>query len=61
MEEWQSEKCKILQQLVEAKADVVEMKKRRAEDAKANAKVVAIFVTQEHGWKIERKKLTQEI
>ncbi|KAJ7536002.1 hypothetical protein O6H91_12G053200 [Diphasiastrum complanatum] len=60
VEERQSEKSKVLQQLVEAKADVAEMKKRRAEDAKANAKVVAIFATQEHGWKIERKKLIQE-
>ncbi|KAJ7536155.1 hypothetical protein O6H91_12G058300 [Diphasiastrum complanatum] len=61
VEEWQSEKNKLLQQVSEAKADVAEMKKRRAEDAKANAKVVTIFATQEHGWKIERNKLIQEI
>ncbi|XP_057856398.2 uncharacterized protein LOC131065768 isoform X2 [Cryptomeria japonica] len=59
--EWKSEKIEILAKVAKAEAEVGEMKKRRAEDAKANEKVVAMFATQEHNWKNERKTLRQQL
>eukprot|EP01018_Ginkgo_biloba_P023159 Gb_22965 [translate_table: standard] len=60
-ETWESEKTAILNKAAKAEAEVAEMKNRRAEDAKANEKVVAMFATQEHNWKNERKMLRQQM
>ncbi|XWS48579.1 hypothetical protein CRYUN_Cryun13aG0088800 [Craigia yunnanensis] len=54
-------KCELLQKLEAAEKGIEELKKRRHEDAKANEKVVGIFVSREQGWLIERKKLGQQI
>ncbi|ERN14063.1 hypothetical protein AMTRI_Chr01g133620 [Amborella trichopoda] len=48
-------------EIKKAKAEVAEMKRRRAEDAKANEKVAAIFATQEQSWFSERKILRQHL
>lgn len=59
--ELEREKIKLLRKLEEAEAEVEEMKKRRAEDARANEKVAAIFATQRQHWKMEKKKLKQQL
>nr|GMC98599.1 nucleoprotein TPR [Ipomoea batatas] len=48
-------------ELENARGEVEELKKRRSEDAKANAKVVGIYAAQEQCWFNERKKLRQHI
>lgn len=60
-EAWELEKIAMLNNVAKAKTEVGEMKKQRAEDAKANEKVVAMFATQEQNWKTERKNLKQQI
>ncbi|XP_024394607.1 uncharacterized protein [Physcomitrium patens] len=55
------EKASVLQKLATAEEEVRKLKRRRAEDAKANEKVVRIYANREHGWKAERKKLCHEI
>lgn len=59
--ELQREKIRLLRKLEEAEAEVEEMKKRRAEDARANEKVATIFATQRQHWKMEKKKLKQQL
>lgn len=48
-------------ELENARGEIEELKKRRSEDAKANAKVVGIYAAQEQCWFAERKKLRQHI
>lgn len=60
-EVWELEKIAMLNNVAKAKTEVAEMKKQRAEDAKANEKVVAMFATQEQNWKNERKNLKQQM
>lgn len=59
-EAWELEKIAMLNNVAKAKTEVAEMKKQRAEDAKANEKVVAMFAAQEQNWKNERKNLKQQ-
>ncbi|XP_058100500.1 uncharacterized protein LOC131245211 isoform X2 [Magnolia sinica] len=54
-------RAELLNKLKKAESEVVELKKRRSEDAKANEKVVGIFATQEQSWIGERKRLRQQI
>ncbi|XP_031493664.1 uncharacterized protein LOC116259849 [Nymphaea colorata] len=51
----------VLRKLHQTQAEIEEMKKRRREDARANAKVVAIYASQEQSWISERKKLVQHL
>lgn len=60
-EVWELEKIAMLNKVAKAKTEVAEMKKQRAEDAKANEKVVAMFATQEQNWRNERKNLKQQM
>ncbi|KAG5251118.1 myosin heavy chain, cardiac muscle [Salix suchowensis] len=53
--------CELLQKLETAEKEIMELKKIRREDAKANEKVVSIYASQEQNWLIERKKLQQHI
>ncbi|KAJ0039993.1 hypothetical protein Pint_26581 [Pistacia integerrima] len=55
------DKCEVLHKLETAKKEIVELRKLRSEDAKANEKVVSIFATQAQTWFNERKKLQQHI
>ncbi|KAL8143499.1 hypothetical protein V2J09_016531 [Rumex salicifolius] len=57
----QEEKCKLAQKLDAAEGEIQELKKRRAEDGRANEKVVSIFAAQEQRWFGERKSLRQHI
>lgn len=59
--ELEREKIRLLRKLEEAETEVEEMKKRRAEDARANEKVATIFATQRQHWKMEKKKLKQQL
>lgn len=59
--ELEREKIRLLRKIEEAEAEVEEMKKRRAEDARANEKVAAMFATQRQHWKMEKKKLKQQL
>ncbi|KAB5531613.1 hypothetical protein DKX38_018283 [Salix brachista] len=53
--------CELLHKLETAEKEIMELKKIRREDAKANEKVVSIYASQEQNWLIERKKLQQHI
>ncbi|KAG5233708.1 myosin heavy chain, cardiac muscle [Salix suchowensis] len=53
--------CELLQKLETAEKEIMELKKIRREDAKANEKVVSIYASQEQNWLIERKKLQHHI
>lgn len=59
--ELEKEKIRLLRKIEESEAEVEEMKKRRAEDARANEKVATIFATQRQHWKMEKKKLKQQL
>lgn len=56
-----SEKTELLYKLENAEKEIMELKKRRSEDAKANNKVVGIFATREQSWLHERKNLRRQI
>ncbi|KAJ6881420.1 hypothetical protein NC651_028101 [Populus alba x Populus x berolinensis] len=56
-----NEQCELLHKLETAEKEIMELKKIRCEDAKANEKVVSIHASQEQNWLIERKKLRQHI
>ncbi|CAK9869341.1 unnamed protein product [Sphagnum jensenii] len=47
--------------MTEAEIRVTELNRLRAEDGKANAKLVAIYASREQGWKTDKMKLRQEI
>lgn len=51
----------LLKKLRKVETEIVELKTRRSEDAKANEKVMGIFSTQEQSWIKERKRLRQQI
>ncbi|KAG0492934.1 hypothetical protein HPP92_006332 [Vanilla planifolia] len=44
-----------------AEVELMELKHIRAEDAKANEKVVSIFAAREQAWQAERRRLLQQI
>ncbi|XP_051121424.1 uncharacterized protein LOC127244886 isoform X1 [Andrographis paniculata] len=52
---------RLLKKLECTQKHVVELKKRRTEEAKANAKVVSIFAAREQSWFDERRQLRQQI
>lgn len=54
------ERSQFLEQISSIQSEVLELKKRRAEDAKANEKVVSIFASREQAWKAERIKSRNE-
>ncbi|KAJ8616368.1 hypothetical protein MRB53_035740 [Persea americana] len=54
-------RLELLNKLKKAETEVVELKRRRSEDAKANEKVMSIFASQEQNWINERKRLRQQI
>ncbi|XP_024376172.1 uncharacterized protein [Physcomitrium patens] len=58
---WKEEKAVLVKKIESAELEVIELKKRREEDSRANEKVVRIYATQEQTWKSERKKLRHEI
>lgn len=60
-EETDKNKSELVVKLENAEKEVVELKRIRREDAKANEKVVGIFAAQEQSWLSERKKLRQQI
>ncbi|KAL0317990.1 UNVERIFIED_CONTAM: hypothetical protein Sangu_2213300 [Sesamum angustifolium] len=60
-EEAKSGKSELLQKLENAQKQIQELKKRRSEEAKANAKVVSIVAAREQSWFDERRKLRQQI
>lgn len=47
--------------VVEAEEELSQMKCRRKEDSKANARVVEIFASHRNGWRQEEKRLLQRI
>lgn len=51
----------LLHKLDSAQKQVVELKKRRSEEAKANEKVVSIFAAREQSWFDERRQLRKQI
>ncbi|XP_051138474.1 probable myosin heavy chain ECU04_1000 [Andrographis paniculata] len=53
--------CELLQKLENAQNQVVELKKRRSEEARANEKVVSIIASREQTWFDERRRLRQHI
>jgi chromosome segregation ATPase len=55
------EHCELLHKLETAEKEIMELKKIRCDDAKANEKVVSIPASQEQSWLIERKELRQHI
>lgn len=55
------EKGKLLQRLEDANSEIIELKKMRNEDAKANEKVVSIIASQKQNWLKERYKLRLQI
>ncbi|KAJ6868051.1 myosin-10-like isoform X2 [Populus alba x Populus x berolinensis] len=56
------EHCELLHKLETAEKEIMELKKIRCDDAKANEKVaVSISASQEQSWLIERKELRQHI
>ncbi|KAJ6969652.1 myosin-10-like isoform X2 [Populus alba x Populus x berolinensis] len=56
------EHCELLHKLETAEKEIMELKKTRSDDAKANEKVaVSISASQEQSWLIERKELRQHI
>lgn len=54
-------KSELLRKLKNAEKEIVELKKIRSEDAKANQKVVSIVAAREQSWFDERRKLRQQI
>lgn len=54
-------RLELLNKLKKAETQVVELKRRRSEDAKANEKVMSIFASQEQNWINERKRLRKQI
>ncbi|KAL6985608.1 hypothetical protein U1Q18_018984 [Sarracenia purpurea var. burkii] len=48
-------------QLVEVEEQLNQLRSRRKEDSKANARVVEIFASHRHAWQQEEKRLLQEI
>ncbi|KAK1326414.1 hypothetical protein QJS10_CPA01g01881 [Acorus calamus] len=55
------ESAELLNKLERAELEVLELKRRRSEDAKANEKVVSIFAAREQSWLKERKSLSVRI
>ncbi|XP_011044657.1 PREDICTED: myosin heavy chain, cardiac muscle isoform isoform X2 [Populus euphratica] len=55
------EHCELLHKLETAENEIMELKKIRCDDAKANENVVSISASQEQSWLIERKELRQHI
>ncbi|KAI3792968.1 hypothetical protein L1987_35580 [Smallanthus sonchifolius] len=60
-EQVETDKRELLNKLKNAETEVKELKRRRAEDAKANEKVVGIFASHEQRWITQKKKLMQQI
>ncbi|KAF6146046.1 hypothetical protein GIB67_033405 [Kingdonia uniflora] len=56
--DWKSE---LLHMIKKSELEVVELKRRRSEDAKANERVLSIFAAREQSWLSERRKLRQTI
>ncbi|KAK9095629.1 hypothetical protein Scep_027098 [Stephania cephalantha] len=57
----QSRNRALAMKLVQAEDQLRQMKSRRKEDSKANARVVEIFASHRNGWQQEEKKLVQQI
>lgn len=57
----QSRNRSLALKLFQAEEQIRQMKSRRKEDSKANAKVVEIFASHRNGWQQEEKKLLQQI
>ncbi|KAK1301784.1 hypothetical protein QJS10_CPB12g00813 [Acorus calamus] len=55
------ESAELLNKLERAELEVLELKRRRSEDAKANEKVVSIFAAREQSWLKERKSISVRI
>ncbi|KAK9144169.1 hypothetical protein Sjap_004072 [Stephania japonica] len=57
----QSRNRALAMKVVQAEEQLRQMKSRRKEDAKANARVVEIFASHRNGWQQEEKRLVQQI
>ncbi|KAF9624967.1 hypothetical protein IFM89_016599 [Coptis chinensis] len=57
----QSQNRALTLKLSEAEEQLKQMKSRRKEDSKANARVVEIFASHRNGWQLEEKKLVHQI
>uniref|UniRef100_A0A7N0TBQ5 Uncharacterized protein n=1 Tax=Kalanchoe fedtschenkoi TaxID=63787 RepID=A0A7N0TBQ5_KALFE len=51
----------LAERLAEAEAELEQMRSRRKEDAKANARVVEIFASHRHAWRQEERRLHRRI
>lgn len=55
------EKHELICKLEAAEREIMDLKKARSEDAKANAKVASIYAAQEQSWFAERRKLRHQV
>ncbi|XP_021763844.1 intracellular protein transport protein USO1-like [Chenopodium quinoa] len=55
------EKHELRRKLEAAEREIMELKKARSEDAKANDKVASIYAAQEQGWFAERRRLRHQV
>ncbi|KAK9672426.1 hypothetical protein RND81_12G099800 [Saponaria officinalis] len=58
---WRVKKYEFGRKLESYKREIVELKRMRSEDAKANEKVASIYAAQEQSWFIERRKLRHQL
>lgn len=59
--EAQEGRVELLNKLKKAESEVAELKRIRAEDGKANEKIISIIATKEQSWNSERKRLIRHI
>ncbi|CAO2838608.1 unnamed protein product [Amaranthus hypochondriacus] len=55
------EKNELIHKLEMGNREIMELKRVRSEDAKANEKVASIYAAQEQGWFVERRKLRHQV
>ncbi|KAL9225414.1 hypothetical protein vseg_001343 [Gypsophila vaccaria] len=58
---WRVKKCEFSRRLESYEREIVELKRMRSEDAKANEKVASIYAAQEQSWFVERRKLRHQV
>ncbi|XP_074319865.1 uncharacterized protein LOC141656738 isoform X2 [Silene latifolia] len=58
---WRVQRCELSRKLESCEREIIELRRMRSEDAKANEKVASIYASQEQSWFIERRKLKHQI
>ncbi|KAH9603598.1 hypothetical protein KSS87_015974 [Heliosperma pusillum] len=58
---WRVQRCELSRKLESCEREIIELRRMRSEDAKANDKVASIYASQEQSWFIERRKLRNQI